>query len=73
MDLWEAIWQAAQIERETNEYDFLIDHGPTIQRGRAFENGPKGKRDDALSILIKNALVPRHRGFDGLDVGLQDG
>ncbi len=57
MDLWEAIWQAAQIERETNEYDFLIDHGPTIQRGRAFENGPKGKRDDALSILIKNALV----------------
>jgi hypothetical protein len=56
MNLSEVIWQAVQIERETNEYDFLIDHGPTIQRGRAFEHGPKGKRDDALSMAIKSAL-----------------
>ncbi len=56
-NIFEMIWQAILIERETNEHDFAIDHGPAILRGRAFENGPKGKRDDALSMLIKEALA----------------
>src|SRR6266404_1330841 len=27
-NIFEMIWQAIQIERETNEHDFAIDHGP---------------------------------------------
>ena len=55
-DAHAAAWRAMQIERIANKHDFPVEHGASITRGRAFINGPKKERKDALARAILEAL-----------------
>ncbi len=53
----EAIYQAVAIEALASKHDFFVDYGSFIKRGRAFIEGPKQKRQDALARAIGKALA----------------